>query len=57
MISNLHGNSRIIIQPSATAINGFFWSLYAYGKKDKFLLIPNLLALILGIMTVIVVFI
>ncbi len=53
MISNYQGNSHIIIQPIATAINGFFWSLYAFGKKDNFLLIPNLLALLLGVLTVI----
>ncbi len=50
-ISNLNGESNIYIQPTATAFNGFFWSLYAYGRKDKFLLIPNLLALFLGILT------
>ena len=50
-ISNIRGESRIFVQPLATAFNGLFWSLYAYGKKDWFLLIPNFLALILGIVT------
>lgn len=49
--SNVQGKSNIFIQPLATAFNGFFWCLYAYGKKDRFLLIPNLLALVLGIIT------
>ena len=53
MISNYQGKSNIVIQPLATAINGFFWSLYAFGKKDNFLLAPNLLALGLGVLTVI----
>jgi hypothetical protein len=51
LISNVQGKSNIFIQPLATAFNGFFWSLYAYGKKDWFLLVPNLLALILGAVT------
>ena len=51
LISNLNGNSRIFIQPLATAFNGFFWSLYAYGRKDWFLLIPNILACVLGAIT------
>ena len=57
MISNLQGKSNIFIQPLATAVNCFFWSMYAYGKKDWFLLIPNILGLILGILTIISVFI
>lgn len=52
-ISNLKGESKIIIQPLATAINGFVWVLYAYGRKDYFLLIPNALAFIIGAMTAI----
>ncbi|PLX21013.1 hypothetical protein C0584_04485 [Candidatus Parcubacteria bacterium] len=56
-MSNLRGDSRIIIQPLATAFNGFFWSLYAYGRKDYFLLVPNLLALILGALTVVSVYV
>jgi hypothetical protein len=55
-ISNIQGRSHVFIQPLATAFNGFFWSLYAYGKEDWFLLIPNLLALILGILTVLSIF-
>lgn len=55
--SNIAGKSDIFIQPAATAFNGFFWSLYAISKKDKFLLIPNLLALALGIITALSVFI
>lgn len=55
MISNYQGKSDIIIQPLATAVNGLFWSLYAFGKKDNFLLIPNMLALVLGVITVITV--
>ena len=50
-ISNMQGKSSILIQPLATALNGFFWSMYAYGRKDYFLLIPNLLALFLGVLT------
>lgn len=54
---NLKGQSNIYIQPMATALNGFLWSLYAYGKKDWFLLGPNMLALILGIATTISAFV
>jgi len=49
--SNLRGDSHIFIQPIATAFNGFFWSLYAYGRKDYFLLVPNVLACVLGALT------
>jgi hypothetical protein len=52
-ISNIQGRSNIFVQPLATAFNGFFWSLYAYGRKDWFLLVPNLLALLLGGITAI----
>ncbi len=55
-ISNLNGSSKIFIQPIATAINGIFWSMYAYGRKDYFLLIPNLLALVIGSVTAIAAF-
>ncbi|HJY98604.1 MAG TPA: SemiSWEET family transporter [Patescibacteria group bacterium] len=55
-VSNIRGESRILIQPIATAFNGFFWSLYAYGRRDWFLLGPNLLALILGVLTAMSVF-
>ncbi|MFH1255511.1 MAG: SemiSWEET family transporter [bacterium] len=51
LVSNAKGNSNIFIQPIATAFNGFFWSLYAYGRKDWFLLVPNILACVLGIIT------
>lgn len=57
LLSNLRGDSRIIIQPFATALNGLVWTLYAYGRKDYFLLIPNVLAFVLGTLTTMVVFI
>jgi len=57
LLSNLRGESNIIIQPLATAVNGFVWTLYAYGRKDYFLLIPNVLALVLGTVTSVVAFI
>ena len=57
LVSNLTGENKIIIQPIATSINGLFWSMYAFGRKDYFLLFPNLLALILGAITAIVAFI
>jgi len=44
------------MQPLATAFNGFFWSLYAYSRNDRFLLIPNILAGIIGGITVLVAF-
>lgn len=50
-ISNIQGKSDIFIQPLATAFNGFFWSLYAYGRKDWFLFGPNVLACVLGAAT------
>jgi uncharacterized protein with PQ loop repeat len=49
--SNFSGKSDIIIQPLATTVNCFFWSLYAYGKKDWFLFVPNALGLVLGVIT------
>lgn len=51
MMANMRGESNILIQPLATGFNGFFWSLYAYSRKDWFLLIPNILACILGFLT------
>jgi len=51
LFSNIRGDSHIFVQPIATAFNGFFWSLYAYGKKDWFLLAPNILACVLGAIT------
>ncbi|MCK4891695.1 MAG: hypothetical protein KAS78_03440 [Candidatus Pacebacteria bacterium] len=57
LISNIQGNSNIFIQPLATCVNGLFWSLYAYGRKDWFLLVPNILALVLGAITTMSVFI
>lgn len=56
-ISNMQGKSSIYIQPIATAFNGFFWSLYAYGRKDWFLLVPNILACVLGTITAVSAFI
>ena len=56
-LANYRGESRIIIQPLATALNGFFWLLYAYARKDLFIAIPNVLALVMGIVTATVVFI
>jgi len=56
-LSNIRGDSNIFIQPLATVSTGFFWSLYAYSKKDIFLLVPNVLAFILGTITVASVFI
>lgn len=56
-ISNIQGHSNIFIQPLATGFNGLFWSLYAYGRKDWFLLVPNILACILGVATTISAFI
>ncbi|MBN1175475.1 hypothetical protein JXA48_02420 [Candidatus Woesearchaeota archaeon] len=53
LISNIQGKSNIFIQPIATAVNGAFWSLYAFSKKDWLLFTPNFLALILGILTAI----
>ncbi len=55
-VSNIQGKSTIFIQPLATAFTGLFWSLYAYGKKDWFILAPNILALILGAVTAISIF-
>lgn len=46
--SNLSGHSKILIQPLAIMFNGLFWSMYAYGRKDWFLLVPNALGFILG---------
>ncbi len=55
-VSNIQGRSEIFIQPLATVFNGLFWGLYAYGKKDWFILVPNLLALILGTATAVAAF-
>lgn len=57
LLSNLRGDSNIYIQPLATALSGFFWAMYGYGKKDLFLIIPNTLALIIGILTAISAFV
>ena len=51
LVSNIQGKSNIFIQPMATSFNGLFWSMYAYGRRDWFLLVPNLLALVLGAVT------
>ncbi|MGY6647877.1 SemiSWEET family transporter [Wenyingzhuangia sp. IMCC45574] len=57
LISNLKGESKIVIQPLFTALNGFIWVLYGYGRKDYFLLIPNAVAFVLGVITTAVIFI
>ncbi len=57
LISNIQGESDIFIQPLATFFNCFFWSLYAYGRKDWFILVPNTLGLLLGGITTISVFV
>ena len=51
LMSNIRGESHIFVQPIDTAFNGFFCSLYAYWIKDWFLLGPNVLACVLGIIT------
>lgn len=51
LLSNIRGDSKILIQPAFTAVNGLFWSLYAYSRKDWPLLIPNILACLLGLFT------
>jgi hypothetical protein len=51
-LSNLRGDTAIIIQPMATFLSGVVWGLYGYGKRDIFILIPNALALFLGFITV-----
>lgn len=56
-ISNLQGKSNIFIMPLIAVANGFFWSMYAYGKKDWFLFVPNGLAVVLGSMTAISAFV
>jgi len=56
-ISNLQGKSNIFIQPLATAFNCLFWSMYAYGRKDWFVFVPNMLGMILGLLTVLSIFI
>lgn len=56
-ISNINWASNIFIQPIATSFNGLFWSLYAYGRKDYFLLIPNTLAAFLWVITAVSAFI
>jgi hypothetical protein len=57
LISNIQGKSSIFIQPLATAINCLFWGTYAYGRKDWYLLIPNILGFILGVLTFISAFV
>jgi len=57
LASNAKGTSHIFVQPIATAFNCFFWSLYAYGRRDWYLLVPNLLGCLLGIITGTVAFI
>ena len=57
LLSNLRGDSKVIVQPLATAMNGFMWILYAYRLKDYFLLIPSVFGFFLGILTTLAVFI
>jgi len=56
LISNYNKESKIIIQPLAMAFNGFIWVLYAFARKDFYLFIPNILAFVLGVLTVLVVY-
>lgn len=56
-ISNIKGESHIIIQPMMTALAGLIWTLYGYGKKDWFIMIPNITGLVLGVATTIAAFI
>ena len=56
-ISNAMGRSEIVIQPAATFLSGGIWSLYAYARKDWFLLAPNALACVLGLVTVVTAFV
>ncbi len=51
LISNIRGDSTILIQPLATSFNCLFWSMYGYGRKDWFVLVPNLLGFLLGTIT------
>ena len=51
LISNVRGESSLYVLPMATALNCFFWSLYGYGRKDIFVFVPNLLGLLLGVIT------
>ncbi len=51
-VSNFRGESDIIIQPTMVFFSGFVWSLYAYGRKDWYLFLPNALAVLLGALTV-----
>lgn len=55
-LSNYRGESHIFIQPLAASISGFVWLLYAYARKDWFIALPNIFALILGIATAMVAF-
>lgn len=55
--SNINGNSNIYIQPIIIGINATFWSLHALIKRDWFLLIPNLIAIILATIATISAFI
>lgn len=50
-LTNLHGETNIIIQPLATAINCLCWVLYGFSKRDNFIMLPNMLWLWLGILT------
>jgi len=57
MMSNLQNKSDIYIQPIATIANGLLWFIYGYGKKDYYIMVPNILACILGLATAIAAFV
>jgi hypothetical protein len=42
-LSNMRGETNIIIQPIATAINCLCWVLYGFSKRDNFIMLPNML--------------
>ena len=56
-LSNLNNQSAILLMPSITVLNGFLWCLYAYVRQDLFVFIPNVVAMVLGTLTVIAVYI
>lgn len=56
LVSNIKGNSHIIIQPTITAFCSLVWGLYGISKSDKFIIIPNVLSLIISTATVIAYF-
>jgi len=52
-LSNLRNDSVILIMPAITVLNGGLWCLYAYIRRDWFVFVPNLVAIVLGTSTVI----